>query len=643
MDSDYLPFAGDFEPADRERWLALVEKALRGADFEETLVTHTLDDIAVEPLYTRDDLADDPPGLPGQWPFTRGFRAAGTGQQGWQIRQLHGHPDPAAANSNILEDLDRGVTSLLLRIDRTFAQNEGDPDGVMAYTVDDLRMTLDRVDLDIISIMLDAGPRFIEVAGLMIELADERSYDPTLLDIAFAADPLGLIARGRADPEKSLQRAILMAKEIDADFDSASSLLANGIPYQAAGGNHVQEIATTIATGITYLREMVDAGLDASRAAQQIEFMLATDADIFETIAKFRATRRLWANVLHNCGVADVPARVAGRTPTRMLSQRDPWVNILRTTVATMGAVMGGADSVTVLPFDHVLGEPDGFSRRIARNIQLICKEESGLGRVIDPAGGSYYVEKLTHEFSERAWSMVQFVEAEGGMLLALQRGTVQDSLAQTFIRRLDAIARRREPQVGVSLFPDLDEQPRVPEEPDISALTDRARLNLEASAEFETIASPLGAVRSAELYERLREISDNRLLLEGSRPRLYLARLGDTASSSERSIFAKNVFEAGGIETVMGEATTNADQIRQDFDTSGCRALCLCGDDAAYEKYGVAAVERLRTSSPEALFLAGPVHDDLKQAGIDTFIHEGRNLLAILENLHSVLLEGAS
>lgn len=669
MTDAILPLADAFPPADEAAWRALVGKVLKGADFDKRLVRRTYDGIPVQPLYHPGNAGGLDPGWPGQPPLVRGAVAAGQVAGGWDIRQLHAHPDPLEANRQILEDLERGVTSIRLRLDSAAALGDAAPDGVMAYRLPELEATLDGVRLDLAPVALDAGPRFAEAAALFLALLDRRGEKPETVAAALDADPLGAVVRGAAlDPATALRRAGEIAVHTAAEWPRLTSLLADGRPYHAAGASEAQELAAAVATFVTYLRALERTGLGLEPACRQIRMALAADTDFFLTVAKLRAARRLWGEVLATIGVdpGRVPLRLDVETAPRMLARRDPWVNLLRTTVAALAAGLGGADTITVLPFDQPLGLPDAFARRIARNIPLVAMEESNVHRVVDPAGGSWCVERLTDELAQRAWALVQEIERAGGMTAALAEGLVQREIARGRAARHADVATRRHPLTGISEFPDLHETPRHPLAVDIEALKRRAAPVLDEALRtgattfdamlaeagrgavllpdlVETSAIPsLPPHRLAEDFEQLRDRSDHLLALEGARPRIFSCNLGRLAEHGARATFAKNLFEAGGIEVVPSEPITDAAQIAGAFRASGAAIAVVCSSDAVYAEQAEAAVRALHAAGCRRVWLAGRPDDELRArleaAGVGGFVHSGANVLMALEAAYHAL-----
>ena len=410
------------------------------------------------------------------------------------MRQRHEVADPEA----VLADLENGVTSLWL-----------------ALEPEDLPRVLERVYLELISVTLDAGGRTREAAGALFELAERKGSGALAGNLG--ADAL-------ADPETAIELARVCAE----GFPDLRAITVDGTPYHDEGGSDAEELGCSVAAGVAALRTLTGAGLTVEEAFGQLEFRYAATADQFLTIAKLRAARRLWARVAEVCGTG-AGQRQHAVTSSAMMTARDPWVNMLRTTLACFAAGTGGADAVTVQPFDARLGLPDAFARRIARNTQALLMEEAGVARVIDPAGGSWYVERLTEDLAEKAWEWFQEIERAGGMAAARESGLVADRLAATWKRRAADIARRRDPITGVSEFPNLEERrpSRAPRPGEVAG------------------------VHYAQEFEALRDLAD----AQETRPKVFLATIGPVAAHTARASFAANLFQSGGIATVSGGA----------------------------------------------------------------------------------------
>lgn len=636
MTDPRLALAADFPPADPAAWRRLVEKTLRGADFDATLVSRTEDGIEIQPLYTATDTDS---GLPGQPPFLRGARAGGHVAGGWDIRQLHEHPDPAEANRAILEDLERGVTSIVLRLDTAFAQGEDEPDGILALDVDGLDRVLAGVRLDLAPVQLMASGREVQAAEALLELLRRRGHAPETIVADLGLDPLGATALGRADPSIALPPVLDLVRRVAGEWPRLDLLEVDGELYHAAGASEAQELAAAIATGIQYLREGEAVGLEPRALAGRLGFTVAADADLFLTVAKCRAARRLWARVMAACGASEVPMRLAVRTASRMATRRDPWGNMLRTTVACLAGVVGGAEAITVAPFDAAQGEAGRLGRRIARNVQLILMEESNLHRVVDPAGGSPYVEALSRHLAEHAWPLVQAIEGEGGMLASLRQGLVQDAIAVTYLARLGDIAHRRRPIIGVSEFPDLDEKPLPAAPLDLDPLLERAAAAQPERHRPARSVAALRPMRLAEGFERLRDLGDLALAERGARPTVFVAALGPLARHAAEASFVRNALAAGGIEAITTPPLEDAAGMAAAFAQSGTRIACLCGIDRAAAATAVPFMHELAAGGAIAIYAAGRPDPALRALGVDGFVHKGANILGLLEDIHSLAL----
>ncbi|MFJ1735608.1 methylmalonyl-CoA mutase family protein [Streptomyces sp. NPDC088254] len=591
LPDDGLELAGEFPDVTHEQWQHLVAGVLRkagkdveGDAAEEALSTALEDGLRTRPLYTARDSAPEP-GLPGFAPFVRGGRPEGNTVGGWDVRQRHSAADGGA----VLADLENGVTSLWLTVGE---------DGI---PVSSLGRVLDGVFLDLAPVVLDAGADVEAAAEELLRLYAERGVAAEAARGNLGADPLGHEARtGQAfDVAPAAGLALRCAEK----YPGLRAFTVDALPYHEAGGSAAQELGCSLATGVAYLRALTGAGMSVEQGCSQLEFRYAATADQFLTIAKLRAARRLWARVAEVCGApaAGGQTQHAVTSPV-MMTRRDPWVNMLRTTVATLAAGAGGADSVTVLPFDEALGLPDAFARRIARNTSTILIEESHLSRVIDPAGGSWYVERLTDELAHAGWEFFQEIEQRGGQAAALRSGWLEQELADTWRARTARLAKRREPVTGVSEFPFLAEKPVVRE------------------AAPEPRSGGLPRVRRDEAYEALRARSDAHLATTGSRPRIFLAAIGPAAAHTARLTFASNLFQAGGVEPVT-EGT---------FAESGATEVCLCSSDALYEERAEEVAAELRAAGAAHVFLAGRPG---QHAGVDGYVFAGCDAVSVLSS----------
>lgn len=584
VSSENLALAGEFPSASRKQWQGLVEGVLRKSGVvtdqvdgavEDLLATETPDGFTIGPLYTADGGVTGT-GVPGLAPFTRGRLPQGSAVSGWDVRQRHTEPDPARVKADVLADLENGVTSLWL------------PVGAAGLPIDALGDVLAEVYLDLAAIVLDPGADYESAAAVLFDLLARRGVRSAEVRGNLGADPLG--QQARTGTAAALDSLVALAKRSHSRYPELQVVAVDALSYHEAGGSDAEELGCSIAAGAEYLRALTAGGVDLSVACGLLEFRYAATADQFATIAKLRAARRLWSRIAEVSGAESAAGaqRQHAVTSSVMMTRRDPWVNMLRATLACFGAGAGGADAITVQPFDAALGLPDGFARRIARNTQSLLLEESRLGQVIDPGGGSWYVEWLTDRLAETAWAWFQDIERAGGLAAALDSGLVAERLAGTWAARTAAVAHRSTPITGVSEFPNLTEKtPPRPPAPTVPG-------------------GGLPRVRLAEVFEEFRARSDARLAATGARPRVFLATLGPVAAHTTRAGFAANLLQAGGIETVDAGATESSEDVVQAFHDSGATVACLCGSDKLYAERAEETVAALRAAGANRVMLAG-------------------------------------
>ena len=539
---------------------------------ERMLDATTYDGLTVAPLYTaRDERPQEP--LPGEFPFVRGNDATRDVNKGWEVAAEFGggsDTDTADTNAAILDALASGVSALTLKVSAA-----------------DLPAVLDGVLLDLAPITLDAGAATPDAAEALYGVFDAASVaDRAKIVAGLGAAPL--TARFAGTDSVDLATAVDLARAATARAETVRAITVDGTAFHNAGASDAQEVGAAAAVGLEYLRALVSSGLSIGAALRQIEFRFAATDDQFETIAKFRAARKVWARIAQVSGAADFGnAPQHAVTSAAMLTQRDPWVNMLRSTLAVFGAGVGGADTVTVLPFDSAL--PDGalgvskaFSARIARNTQLLLLEESHLGRVLDPGAGSWYIEELTAGIAAKAWEFLQGIEGAGGYQAALEADFVTTQITKVRDQRVSDIAHRRTAVTGVNEFPNLAENPLPPQPAD-------------------------GAIaRYGAAFEALRDRSDAYLAEHGERPSAVLIPLGPVAEHNARTTFAANLLASGGVFTTNpGPLTT--DGIAEAVRAAGVKAAVVCGSDKRYGEEGGAAVAALRAAGVENVLLAGP------------------------------------
>jgi len=528
---------------------------------ERLLDSPTYEGFAIRPLYTSLDALPEP-ALPGRWPYVRGGDALRDVKSGWRVAEAFPANGSAAADANgaVLVALTEGVSALVLGVEGAAA---------------DLDRLLEGVFLDLVPVVLDAGVDYEAAADAALALLTDLDDDQrSRLSVDLGADPLTAPLSGR--PAPSMADVVAVAAEVTGYDGGVRAITIDGPAFHDLGASASWELAGSIGAAVGYLRLLGDGGIAPGDALRQISFRFAADDDQFMTIAKLRAARRLWARVAEVVGEPEAgAARLHAVTSLPMMAQRDPWVNMLRTTLAAFSAGAGGADTVLVHPFDVAIpggfpGTASRFARRIARNTQLLLLEESHIGRVLDPAGGSWFVEDLTKALAEQAWKHFQDIESRGGFEAA--RDYVVGQITDVADRRIDDIARRRKALTGVNEYPNLAEPP------------------LPQGDSLETV------VRYAAGFEALRNRSDAFLEKSGSRPKVLLVPLGPLAEHNIRTTFATNLLASGGIEAVSGS-----------IEETAARVAVICGTDARYATEASAAVDAARKAGISHVLLAGP------------------------------------
>lgn len=557
------------------------------SDVWDLLATRTLDGVSVTPLGTPALTEDLPePGLPGQSPFTRGSAAARTELDGWDVRGWF--VDPATDAEALSTELENGVNSLWLTIG---------PEGIDA---DRLAALLAPVFLDLAPVVLDAPSAPKAAAEAFLTVLEDKAVEAHP-GTNLGADPIGNALRGRG--ETSVDVAVDLARI--AAQRGVRGIVVDSTAAHDRGASDVQELAYALFAGVTYLRALTAAGLSVNEAAEQLEFRYAATDEQFATIAKLRAARRLWDRVgqLSEVGGPARAQRQHAVTSRPMMCRYDSYTNMLRTTVATLAAGVGGADVVTTLPFDEPLGLPTPFSRRIARNTSALLIHESHVAAVTDPAGGAHAVEKLTDDFARAAWDLFGDLDAAGDVDAAL--AVLRERITAVASERALQIAQRQRPITGVSEFPNLSEQ-----------LPERSPYPLA-----------LDVHRYAGEYEEMRD--------DPAGQPVFMATMGPIAQHTARASFAANLLAAGGIHHAVAGATAGVDEVVERYREAGSPPVaCLAGSDAAYGEWGANLVTALRKAGAGHVIVAGKMDigaDDSAAAGLDAlaFLRRTREVLS--------------
>ena len=682
----------DFPTGTGAQWREAAEQLLKGAPFDKVMRRRTPEGITLEPIFHRDALERLPaartyPGFDG---YTRGTRAGGYRAAPWTVAQEIPLGMPREFNRALREDLNRGQNALNVIFDIATARG-ADPDnaavgevgacGLSMASLEDMRTAFEGIHPEAVEFHLRGGCSALPVAAIFFAWLEEKGFDRRKVTGSLGMDPLATKAAAGAVPASD--EDLFREQAVLAEFcvREAPGLRSVGVatgPYHQAGASSVEELGIALATGAAYLRELTGRGIAIDDAAGQIRFSLTVGRNFFMEIAKIRALRPLWARVVEAFGGGPEARklRLHARTGLYNKTRKDPYVNMLRTTTEALAAVIGGVDSLCVGAFDETTRVPNAFSRRIARNTQIILQEECGLGDVADPAGGAWAVESLTDEICRHAWGFFQEIEGAGGMAAALEKGFIQERLQSTAGEKANRLNQRRDKLVGTNTYPDAHEQPLDPDIPDYAEMRslrarDIANLRTEgdetvdadilrrlaeilearpdqqvrsliqaarseatlgeicravrASAEPGTAVRQLRARRLASDYEALRDAADAYRESRGHGPRIFLCNLGPLRRHKIRADFTRGFFETGGFEVIDSPGFDDPRAAVAALAESGAAITVVCGTDADYEASFADYARAIKSAYPAVtVLLAGQPGDHeeaYREAGMDDYI----------------------
>ena len=660
----------DFVPQSLDEWVQEAEAALKGAPFEK-LQTRTLEGLVLKPLYTREDL-EGLPHLAGEWPgqgnFLRGTNPeAGLGR-GWWIAQGADASDPAAWNRAVREGLAKGQNALELVLEQ-----DGRATGACPGSRAELDQLLEGINPEETPLLIYPGAVSGPFMAQYLNWLEEHGYVPERLGGGVLADPLGVAAAsGRVNPAREHARADMVrwARWREASRASLRTVGVSTLVYHEGGAHAVLELACALATGVSYLTDLLEGGLSVDQAARSIQFTFGVGAHFFTEVAKFRAARMLWSRVIDAYGGDEDARKMVVHARTGRINQTvvDRHTNLLRTTTQAFSAVVGGVDSLCVLPFDAVCGVSDTFSRRLARNIQLILRDESQLARLVDPSGGSYYVERLTHELASLAWARFQEMDAQGGIPVLLERGELQREIAELARKREDGVRKRKIRVVGANMYANPQEKLELPAKEDLvgkplaaegavdGALSgapaehwqEAARKGISpaqlraAMGGAEAQAFPVVApYRVSASFEALRAGMTAVRSSDPPAARVFLATMGPVAQHKARADFSRAFFELAGCEVVYPPTgfLQSRDAVAAAVE-SGAATVVVCSTDETYPGLVPELAQGLRTVAPAVrLILAGYPKEQVeahKASGVDDFIFLGCDAHAVLSRLVS-------
>ena len=611
----------EFPPVSTEQWEEVIARDLKGADYEKKLVWKTLEGLKVRPYYRQDSLEEKKylDSKPGEFPFTRGNN---TNTNEWEIRQDISVDDMKSANEYARFILDRGVTSLGFNV-------KCKKGNCKIKGVADMQTLLKDIFIDCIGLYFNSGHNSPEVIKLLAEYADSKGIDKSKITGAVCYDPLGYLTIKGA-----------WGAGEDADFETVKSLFdfakkalpnyrvlaINGQHFNNAGASIVEELAFTLAMTAEYLSKLTEKGLSATDIAKQIQINLGVGTNYFMEIAKVRAARLLFAKLLEAYGSEYKQVFINSFTSGWHDTVYDPYVNVLRTTTEAMSATIGGTNALVVRPFDKSFKEGNQFSDRIARNIQIVLKEESYFDKIVDPSAGSYYIENLTDSIIDEAWKLFLEIDGKGGYLPALKEGFIQDSIEKTANTRIINIATRREILLGTNQFPNFNES--VKDEINQDAL-DAGTVTIEGD-----VVKTIVKFRGAKGFEDLRLATEN----HSKRPKAFMLTFGNLVFRKARATFSCNFFACAGYEVVDNLGFDSAEAGVKAAMDEGADIIVVCSSDDEYAEF-VPEVNKLVNGKAIVVVAGAPAcMDDLKALGIEDFIHVRSNVLETLQAFNAKL-----
>ncbi len=693
-----LDIAAEFTAPTWEEWKKAVEDTLKGVPYEKAMITKTYEGIDLKPIYRKEDLLGlkHLNSLPGQAPFVRGNTAEGYVNSGWVIAQQQNAWNPAQANKVLLDELNRGLTGINLKLDY-FTQCAMNPpedgldlDGIWLSNLDDVCTLFKGIDLSAVPVFIDGGEASVLILGLINAYLIKQKMLPFTLNGFVGFDLLSLLTvdGNLLYTEEDMWMPMYhLSAWAAAKAPNLRTILLDGTVWGNHGASSTLELGYLIATANEYIKALLDKGMSIEQIAPRFQMNLTLGSNLFMEIAKVRAARLLWAELLASYGAPEELQKIWIHGVTSYFNKTiyDPYVNMLRTTTEGFSGVIGGVDSMEILPFDCTVRPDEEFSRRIARNQQIILQEEAHLDRVIDPTGGCYYIETITAQLAELAWKKMQTIEEAGGAFQAIKDAVIQEELTKLALERMQNVDKRKDIFVGINMFANPLEQPLEPVEETcecewkahldkIVAIQATNRDGLEAALDIlakkyqdamvidsvtdtflhgatldelfvflypedgDLNVPDLPGCRATIGLESLRERiveyqQENETVMS-----VFLANMGPIAQHKARADFVTGYMQVGGFYIAGNDGFASVDEAVDAALFSKAQAICICSTDDTYPELVPQIVSKLKAAKPEIVCILAGYPTDMvetyKQAGIDIFIHLRANLFDTLREL---------
>lgn len=610
----------DFPSVSTQEWMDKITADLKGADYEKKLVWKTNEGFKVKPFYRQEDLEGlkTTEGLPGQFPYIRGNKKD---DNTWFIRQDITVEDPAEANAKALDILNKGVDSLGFKVKAS------------QLNIEYIRTLLKDICCECVELNFRTCQRHTQqLAELLDTYFKEKGYDPEKLYGSVNFDPVSKMLQKGKDTSPIISQAKGLVETL-AGYPHFQCIAVNSVMLNNSGAYIYQELGYALAWGNEYLNRLVEAGVPVDLAAKKIRFNFGISSNYFMEIAKFRAARMLWADIVKAYNPAcDCACKMTAHAETSSfnLTLFDAHVNLLRTQTETMSAAIAGVNSITVTPFDKTYETPNEFSERIARNQQLLLKEESHMNRIVDPAGGSYYIENLTVAIAQQAWNLFLQVEDEGGMVKAVQAGSIQATINASNKARHEAVSKRKEILLGTNQYPNFNELAgdKVPADKEQKCGCGGGHHEEEASL------AKLVTDRAASEFEALRLQTEH----SGKRPKAFMLTIGNLAMRQARAQFSCNFLACAGYQVIDNLGFNTVEEGIDAAMKAQADIVVICSSDDEYAEYAIPAFKALNGRAMFIVAGAPACMDDLKAAGIENFIHVRCNVLETLKEYNEKL-----
>lgn len=605
-----------FEPVSTEDWVAKINVDLKGADFNKKLVWRTNEGFNVMPFYRRSDLKElaHMGTVPGQFPYVRGTKDSNN----WLIRQQIQGNTPEEVNREARHAIDRGVDSIGIKLGRDI-------------TAEQLALVLEDIDLKKIEVNVSCCMgKAVEIARMLVAYLKEKGLENDFHG-SIDFNPFKRLLRHGLDFPRDIKEEAVAMYEAVKDVPNLKCYAVDSYMLNNAGAYITQELGYALAWGAEWMTLLTEAGLTPCEVAKRIKFNMGISSNYFMELAKFRAARMLWAEIVKAYGAEDECCKMTVHAVTSQFNQTiyDAHVNLLRSMTETMSAALAGVDSIETLPFDLQYKRPDEFSERIARNQQLLLREESHLNKVVDPAGGSYYIENLTASIAKVAWNLFNKVEDEGGFLVLLKKGEIQKAVNESGVKRHTDVARRKEILLGTNQYPNFNEKALDKIERDHDG-----GCGCHPEVEDGAVES-LIFDRAASQFEQLRLDTER----SGKRPKVFMLTIGNLAMRLARAQFSANFFGCAGYEIIDN---IGFDTVKEGVDAAiekGADVVVLCSSDDEYATYAPEAFKELDGRAMFVVAGAPACMEELKAQGIEEFIHVRVNVLDTLIKFNAKLL----